>query len=308
MVYRSSGLTDHSFRLSGVDGSGGIFPAWDENPGPLGTCGLSIQFDANESYQNDTWTISIPNKRSSQYLVNLNAYELALEQQDKAVTAARRALEVALSNEDNANADPTQTELEQVDAQIRKADAVLASLEASIADFVIKSPFAGVVTNVDMKLGETMTLDHTVRVIGTNDFKLTARIPEADIKGIKVNNAALVTFDASPDEAIPATISYISPLSTDVQGVSYYEAILALDAMPDWIREGLNADIDIIIDQKDDALVLPKQFIQTSPNGFSVFIEDGSRITEEPVELGLEGNNGLVEVLNLPAGTTVVIP
>ena len=75
-----------------------------------------------------------------------------------------------------------------------------------------------------------------------------------------------------------------------------------------WIREGLNADVEILIDRKKNALRIPKHFITTDDEAGFVFIKNETTITKTPITTGLIGNDGYVEVTNLPEGTVVVIP
>jgi len=57
----------------------------EEGSTPLGTKGLYIFFPDNlPSYKDTTWFLDIPNKTSSAYLLNLNAYNEAKDARDKA--------------------------------------------------------------------------------------------------------------------------------------------------------------------------------------------------------------------------------
>lgn len=306
-VFRSSSPTGYSYRLSGLEE--GTFTAWVDTPTPLGNCGLLIQFDADEAYRNSDWTITVPNKRSSSYITNVNAYQLALEQQRKAISAAELALKLAQESEVYSNANPTTESITQINAKIEAAKATVATYEAQIANYTIRAPFDGIITRVDIEKGEAADLTKTISLISEEAYSLKARIPEVDIKNITTGKKALITFDASPDEQFSSTITYISPQSIDIDGVAYYEARLILTSEPDWIREGLNADIEIIIERKDDALVVPKQYLDWEDGQFfiSLLTENGST-SRVPVETGIIGNDGYIEVTNVPAGTPIILP
>lgn len=305
-LFRSRSPSGYSYRLSGLET--GTYTGWVDAPSPLGSCGLLIQFDADEQYHNGDWTISIPNKRGSSYVTNINAYQLALEQEKKAVAAAELAVELAEDTAHYSNADPTTESLSQINAQIREASAAMSVHEARIENYVIRSPFDGIVARIDMEQGEAADLTKTVSVISEEAYTLKARIPEIDIRDITVGDRAEVTFDASPKELFAATIEYISPRSTDIDGVAYYEARLLLDNEPVWMREGLNTDIEIIIARKADALVIPKQYVEFSDGRSYVYVAADNVTSRVPVETGLIGNDGYVEVTNLPEGTSVSLP
>lgn len=305
-LYPSHSPTNYSYILSGLEE--GTFTAFTDVPNPLGTCGLYIQFDREERYHASDWTISIPNTRSAAYLPNYNAHRLALQQQANAVATAGQALELARRTETSLNADPSKEALKKVDAAIAEARALLTKRDAQIADYTIRAPFNGIITENNIKIGETVTGDRLITLLEEGLYEFKARIPEVDIANIHSGNQVQISFDAKPEEEITGTIQYISPNSIDVDGVAYYEATLMLQNTPDWIRVGLNADVRVIMNQKKGVLVLPERFLISDGVSTSVLIKDGTGVTRTPVDVGLIGNNGYVEILNLSEGVTVILP
>lgn len=306
-VFNSRSTTDLSYTLTGLES--GTYTGYADAASPLGVCGLYIQFATEEAYRNkEEWTISVPNTRSASYLENMHAYTLALQQQENAVSAAKQALELAIKTERDLNAPPTTETLEQVDAQITEARAVLSAQEARIADHTVRAPFDGLVTDVDMKIGEVADSSRSIIMIYEGGYKLKARISEVDVTKIHLGDSALVRFDAVPHEQFTAKIDFISPRSSEIDGVAYYEASLILETTPAWVREGLNADINIIVAERVDTAALLKHFIFMEGNESFVYLVQGDEITKTSVEIGLVGNAGLTEVLNLPKGTAVTRP
>ncbi len=305
-VFASRSFTGRSYKLSGLEE--GTFSAFTQTPAPLGTCGLQIQFDTDENYRTEDWTIAIPNTQSAEYITNRNVYTLALQQEANAIRAAEQALELARNTEKDANAPASAEALSKMNAQVAEAEAFLKAKEAQIANYTIKAPFDAIITDSEIKVGETATLSFAMTLIEAGYFELKARIPEVDIAKIKIGNKARVAFDAAPDEIITATIDFISPLASEVDGVAYYEARLVLDHEPSWLRAGLNADIDIVIEEKQNVLRLPKRFITNDSVGASVLVLRGGQPVSTKVETGLQGSDGFVEVTNLPEGTEVSLP
>jgi RND family efflux transporter MFP subunit len=305
-IYRAGSESGIAYRLSGLEN--GTYIGFTDTPAPMGECGLSIRFDSNEAYRSSDWIISIPNTQSNSYLSNLNAYKLALDQKENAVSAAEQALELALNIEKRSNAAPTVEELIQANANLGKARAGVAAQEAAIADYTIKAPFNGVISSIDLKVGELANANKGIHLIQDGSYELKARIPEVDIRKVRLGNKAIITFDASPKEKLSGTVEFISPQSEEINGVSYYEGRIKLDIVPEWIREGLSADVDILIEEKLNTLRLPWQFIKEEDGGPYVLLKKEDKLVKIPVELGIYGNNGFVEVKNLKEGTVVVAP
>lgn len=305
-IYRSNSQTDISYRLSGLES--GTFAATTDSPSPLGECGLSIQFDTDKPYSNGDWTVRIPNTRGANYVTLQNAYQLTKTQETEVIKTYTEALKLAENNRDALIAPPNKETLGQVNANISKARSYLALQEARVADYTIRSPFPGIVTNVDMKVGESAGPKHTVTVVQEGNFELKARIPEIDITKVTVGSETSVNFDASPAENLNAAVSFISPLSTEVGGVAYYDAVILLKNKPIWLREGLNADITIQTGKRANVPSLPQRFIKTNGINSEVYILENGQIIANVVQTGFKSTEGQVEILNFPVGTVVQLP
>jgi len=103
-------------------------------------------------------------------------------------------------------------------------------------------------------------------------------------------------------------VTYVSPLAYEIEGVAYFEAKIGFEETPSWLRGGLNADIDIYVNEATGVLRVPKRFIETTDAGATVLLRNGEKTIPEQIELGFEGNNGYVEVRGLAEGTEIVAP
>ncbi len=305
-LYSSSAVSGRSYRLSGLES--GTFAATMDTAQPLGTCGLYMQLTASEFYRNDDWIIEIPNRRGASYVSLRNAYNSSQLEERNAVRAAEENLRLAERTEAVLLAPPTRETLAQAEANLAMAESRLGASVARVSDYTIRAPFAGSISEVAMKVGETTNSDKTITIIYEGDYELRANIPEVDITKINVGDTALVTFDANPASQHEATISFISPLSTRIGGVAYFEAHFTLAEIPTWLREGLNADVAIESERKIAVPTLPKRFIELVGNESFVYTLQDNQPTKTPVSIGLVGTDGTTELLDLPVGTVVVLP
>lgn len=305
-VYSSSGGSGYSYRLTGLES--GTFAAATDQPTALAQCGLYIQFATGSLYSNSKWVISIPNQRSAAYVSNKNTYELALEQQENAIAAAKDALALALNEASAATADARGEVVTQRRATIDQARARIAAIDARLTDRSIVAPFDGIITDVNVLPGETVTSVPVITILAEDAFELTARIPEIDITKISLGQKVEAVFDAKSDETLTGEITYISPLATEIDGVAYFETTVTLHEQPNWIRSGLNADLDIIVGMQTDVLRLPNRFINTA-NGQSttITLQNGKKVIQ-PVDIIFTGNDGYVALNGLREGDTVVAP
>lgn len=305
-VYSSKTDSGYSYRLTGLEI--GTFTASTQQSGTLGSCGLQIQFDEDSNYAYSEWTINIPNIRSSLYVTNRNAYSLAVTQAESAIANAEQALEEALANATNQNSPARDESVIRAEAAVTQAQAQLARIDAEISDRTLTAPFAGIITEIDILPGETVTTAPIVTLLASNAFEVTARIPEIDIGKLSVGQKVEMLFDAKDDEIVTGKISFISLKSTEIDGVAYYEAIIKLDDTPNWIKSGLNADIEIIIEEKTEGLRIPKRFIVETEKGYEVILQKDNGTANTTIEVIMEGNDGFVSIIGLNEGDIVVAP
>lgn len=307
-VFRSGAKSDYSYRISGLES--GTYNAFIEQPGEFGSCGLFIQFSASGGYANSNWLVDIPNKQAPAYVINLNAYELALEQAENTIRNAEQALELATKQTALKNADPRSEALVRANANVTSAQARLAAVDAALTDREINAPFDGVITSIDILPGETVTTNPIVTVLASDNFTMTVRIPEIDITKLAVDQPALIIFDALTNKTVPASINFISPIATEIDGVAYFEATMQFDEPPEWLRSGLNADVDIVVDKKKNVLRLPKRFLTTIDGRSSVLVvnENKNTLNDVTVDIIFAGNDGYVAIDGISEGTVVAAP
>ncbi len=305
-TYPSKAQSGYSYTLSGLES--GTFTAYTDTPSALGTCGLKIVFDPDTQYGNAEWIISIPNMRGASYVDNFNAYTIAKGQRDNAVEKAQQELTLARQNQTVDLADPRDESLTRARARVSQAQARLSAVSAQINDHLLRAPFDGVITHIEPVSGETVGTSPIVTMVSNTSYALSALIPEIDVTKIRVGQKASIAFDARAGETFTATVTFISPLAREIDGVSYFEAKLTLDTPPDWLRSGLNADIDIIVDRHENVVRIPKRYLTGTEGAYTVLIPKDTTAVPTPVTVEFMGNDGFVEIRGLSTGDTIIAP
>lgn len=303
-IYNSSTQFGYSFHLRGAET--GTYAAYEDQFGPLGTCGLAIQFDADSSYGYSTWTVTMPNTQSASYVTNLSAYNLAKVTRENAIRQAEQALALARQSESLDLAELRTEARTREEARVLQAEARLARVSAFIDDHILKAPFEGVVSKINPVAGEVAGTDPVITMIANTTYKITALIPEIDITKIALDQKARITFDARTDDTLLATIVYVSPLAKTIDGVSYFETTLILDTPAPWLRGGLSADVDILIETYSDVLRIPTRFIKETEDGPTVLIQDGKKAKRVPITIHFTGNDGYTHIEGIEEGTIML--
>lgn len=189
------------------------------------------------------------------------------------------------------------------EAGIEQAKAQVSIAEAELSKSVLISPIEGVVTNIDIKLGEIFSANKTaISIISYGDYEVESFVPEADISKVKINDQAKTTLDAYGDTVtFDTSVIKIDPSATVIDGVPTYKVTLKFINIDDRIRAGMTANLDILTNQKDNVLVIPSRVVTTRDDGKYVAVpslSEESGLVEKKVVTGLRGSDGNVEVVS----------
>jgi HlyD family secretion protein len=267
-----------------------------------------VQFSSGQQYGGTEWIVEIPNTRSSSYATNQSSYDVARTTATAAIEAAEDALTLAEREAGLTTAGTRSEDILAAAAAVAEARARVAAIDASLADRSILAPFAGVVTEVDIVKGETATQAPVVTLLASDAFELKARVPEIDITKLTLGQPVIATFDADSDVPISGQIGFISPIATEIDGVAYFEIVIDLSERPEWLRAGLNADIDIIVAEARDVLRVPRRFITSTETPTVLVAQPDGSVATTSVTLGVLGNDGFIEITGVAEGTTIVAP
>lgn len=311
-LYNSAAASGASFRYTGLES--GTQSVSTVNPGTLGTRGLYIQFPDNFA-KSTLWEVPIPNTRSSSYLANLNAYKAVVDARNIAIANAQNAVEAAEAALAQTNSQFMQASGSARDEKIAAQQALVKQMEAAVSvaqvaydNTMIRAPFSGIVTSIKTEKGEIIASSvPVVSLISSENFELVVNISESDIKEVTIDDTASVILDAYDDLVFEAQITRIAPNAVVVDGVRVFEVRLQFTREDELIRSGLSADIDINAALRTDVLAVPSRAVVEKEDGKFVRTFVNNKIEYIPVQVGLRGSNGMVEIVGgLTVGQSII--
>lgn len=192
--------------------------------------------------------------------------------------------------------------------QARKAFEIARSnLERS----VILAPFAGMVTELTLRIGEQAgaAARQGLRLTDLRGRSVRGHVDELDLAKVKPGQMARVKVLAARPEPFRATVTRIIPyVDTTKEQDRTSELLLRLEETSDPIPVGASADIEIVVQEKTDAPALPARAVLGSGVNRFVFVVDSDRLKKTPVKLGL-GNYDRVEISEgVKVGDTIAMP
>ncbi|MXS79881.1 HlyD family secretion protein [Nitrosomonas eutropha] len=199
-------------------------------------------------------------------------------------------------------------------AEVRRARAQIAVSQANLDRTQLIAPFAGVIAQITGELGEYVTpsppgipTPPAVDLIDDSCLYVSAPMDEVDAPKIRVGQVARITLDALPGQIFEGKVRRIAPYVTEVEKQARTVDVEAEFANPDQavLLVGYSADIEAIIDHRENVLRVPTQVIR---QGNKVWVLDqDSRLEEQTLKTGL-ANWAYTEVLEgLSEGDQVLL-
>jgi HlyD family secretion protein len=158
---------------------------------------------------------------------------------------AQAALDEAIADYDADGEAPDADLVTAAAAHVETAKAALAAAQAASEQLVLRAPFAGVITDLDLKAGEfisagqpSMTVaDLTAWIIETED------LTELDVVKLQNGQPASISLDALPNAALNGTVTAIADTYGQRQGDITYRVTLRLANAPADLRWGMTAQV-----------------------------------------------------------------
>ncbi|MFN2244791.1 MAG: efflux RND transporter periplasmic adaptor subunit, partial [Anaerolineae bacterium] len=207
---------------------------------------------------------------------------------------------------------PSPEDIAVLQAQVDEAQIVLAQTESQLEDTVITAPFGGTVIAVQVREGEWASPGAPAIVLAfTDSLILEVNVDEVDVAGLAEGQAAHLTFGALDDAELGGTVSFVAPSSTNVGGAVAYAVEVRFDPGELPIRLGMTADVDIVVDSANDALLVPNRAIEVDREAGLYYVTRQKALgaTERlEVRIGMRDQQNTQILEGVDEGDKVVLP
>jgi len=170
------------------------------------------------------------------------------------------------------------------------------------------SPINGQVIVSNLNPGQTITTSDPVLVL-SDRLIVRADVDETDIGNVKTGQKAVISLDAYPGIRVEGVVDHIYYESTLVSNVNIYRVDIVPVKVPEVFRSGMSANIDIIVNEKENVLTLPVAAVK-GQNGRSFVLMRAAApdsVRRVPVRLGLQDESNVEIESGLLASDVVVV-
>ncbi|MBU0495487.1 MAG: HlyD family secretion protein [Chloroflexi bacterium] len=163
------------------------------------------------------------------------------------IAAAQARVGAAQATVDKIQAGATAAEIAAAQAQVAEAKAALGQVEATLGDAILKAPFAGTITSIQMRAGEMASPGMPVVWLGDlSAWQIeTTDLTELDVARVREGAPVTISFDALPDLKLPGKVTRVEALGTNKQGDIVYTVVVTPDQHDERLRWNMTAVVAI---------------------------------------------------------------
>ena len=209
-----------------------------------------------------------------------------------------------------------QANYEAAVTEVQTSQTRLGVINAQLERTQLIAPFDGIVAKINGELNEYVTpsppgiaTPPTIILLDTSCFYVIAPIDEVDAPAVKINMDARVIMDAYGNKYFPARVRRIDPYVLDLEKQARtvdVEVEFSSENNGENFLAGYSADVEIIIEVKEDVLRIPTQSLMDN-NKVYLYQPQSRTVQEKIVKAGLSNWDNTQVVEGLQEGDFVVI-
>jgi len=152
-----------------------------------------------------------------------------------------------------------------------------------------------------MREGATVRERQTIITIpDMTRMSVNVKIHESYIKKVQKGQRARITVDAYPDKTLTGEVTKVGVLP-DSQNrwmnpdLKVYPVTITIDGTYDWVKPGMSAKVEIMVNQLEDVLQIPVQAVSSFDGKSVCYVSAGFKPERREIEVG-DFNNDFIEV------------
>ncbi len=197
-------------------------------------------------------------------------------------------------------------EFDQAQGSLEAAKASADLVKAQLRDATIEAPFEGVMGERLISVGQFITKGASLTfLINQNPMKAEFRIPEKYLGQLKEKQTIEITVAAYPKEIFKGEVYFIDP---QIDAITRTALVKALVPNTDGkLRVGMFANLDLIVNVREDAVVIPETALIPKDEEVSVFVIDAeSKAQPRIVKVGIRMAGSVEIISGLAVGEKVI--
>ena len=188
-------------------------------------------------------------------------------------------------------------------AEAATARAALAA--QNVGDGVIRAPFAGIVAERYVEVGQYVRQDtRVVSLVSADPIRLQLSVPEADVQNVNQGGAVSFVVAAYPDRRFTGTVRFVSGVVRSTTRDLIVEAVVPNKER--LLMPGMFADVELAVGQQR-LPTIPRAAVFTRDDESHAFIVSTGRLEERVLALGPEVGDRVAVIRGANEGERVAL-
>jgi HlyD family secretion protein len=159
--------------------------------------------------------------------------------------------------------------------------------------------------------GDAVTSGQTLFTMSSaSGYIVKAQVDEQDIINVKLGQRANVSGEDFPNVTIPGHVAYIAPVavkSADTSSTAKQVlTTIALERSPDFLKDGMSADVDILTADIPHAIAIPNDAVVKNGGTSYVYVVKNGVAKRRAVKVGRVGDTSTMIASGLASGDVIV--
>jgi RND family efflux transporter MFP subunit len=189
-------------------------------------------------------------------------------------------------------------------AQLEQLKLALDNLELQKESLLLTSPINGVIASFTAVEGQLAGAQPLASVVNIDKLKLKVQVGEANIGKLRLGEEMEVVIPAA-DRTFTGLITAIAPQIDNM--TKAYPVTLEMDNPDRAVKGGMYAEIKLVVESKDDVIVIPQSAILEQDRQQIVFVVENDIAKMKTVQVGLTLGNAAEITEGLSAGEQIIV-
>ncbi|WP_019538065.1 efflux RND transporter periplasmic adaptor subunit [Proteiniphilum acetatigenes] len=201
----------------------------------------------------------------------------------------------------------TLSEMRNTEVRVTNARYDLENATINLEKMNVRAPFDGIIVSLPhyTQQGQVTQGSLMVGLMAYTRMYMDINLPESAIGYVKSNQPVHITHYTLPDDTLRGEISELSPaISTETRT---FKGKILIDNDRLKLRPGMFVKADIVVDQADSAIIIPKDVVLSRRNRKYVYIVERNTAILRDIQTGLEDEDNVEVIEGLKENDNLII-
>jgi multidrug resistance efflux pump len=144
------------------------------------------------------------------------------------------------------------------------------------------------------------------------EMAVKVNIHESAVQRVAVGQKATVSIDAFPDQRLTGVVTKVAVVADSTNSfmnpdLKVYPTTIKIDGVHEWLRPGMSAEVEILVDSLKDVVYVPLQAVSYVGDRRVVYVDNGGAPEVREVEVGTFSESFIEIRSGLSAGEEVLL-